>query len=53
MLVTTATLAKYVPGATGKPLSSPAGGCEWHGISGSLGQRDLLVSVAVFGSSSG
>jgi len=29
------------------------GGCEWHGISGSLGQRDLLVSVAVFGSSSG
>jgi len=52
-LVTTATLAKYVPGATGKPLSPPAGGCEWHGISGSLGQRDLLVSVAVFGSSSG
>jgi hypothetical protein len=46
-------LAKYVPGATGKPLSPPAGGCEWHGISGSLGQRDLLVSVAVFGSSSG
>ncbi len=52
-LVTTATLAKYVPGATGKPLSPPAGSCEWHGISGSLGQRDLLVSVAVFGSSSG
>jgi len=52
-LVTTATLAKYVPGATGKPLSPSAGGCEWHGISGSLGQRDLLVSVAVFGSSSG
>jgi hypothetical protein len=52
-LVTTATLAKYVPGATGKPLSPPGGGCEWHGISGSLGQRDLLVSVAVFGSSSG
>jgi hypothetical protein len=52
-LVTAATLAKYVPGATGKPLSPPAGGCEWHGISGSLGQRDLLVSVAVFGSSSG
>jgi len=52
-LVTTATLAKYVPGATGKPLSPPAGGCEWHGISGSLGQRDLLVSVAVFGSSAG
>ena len=52
-LVTTATLAKYVPGATGKPLSPPVGGCEWHGISGSLGQRDLLVSVAVFGSSSG
>jgi hypothetical protein len=52
-LVTTATLAKYVPGATGKPLSPPGGGCEWHGISGSLGQRDLLVSVAIFGSSSG
>jgi hypothetical protein len=52
-LVSAATLAKYVPGATGKPLSPPAGGCEWHGISGSLGQRDLLVSVAVFGSSSG
>jgi len=52
-LVTAATLAKYVPGATGKPLSPPGGGCEWHGISGSLGQRDLLVSVAIFGSSSG
>lgn len=52
-LVTAATLAKYVPGATGKPLSPPAVGCEWHGSSGSLGQRDLLVSAAVFGSSSG
>lgn len=52
-LVTTATLARYVPGAAGKPLRPPGVGCEWHGISGSLGQRDLLVSVAVFGSSSG
>jgi hypothetical protein len=52
-LVTTATLAKYVPGATGKPLSPPGAGCEWHGISGSFGRRDLLLSVAIFGSSSG
>jgi hypothetical protein len=52
-LVTAATLAKYVPGATGKPLSPSAAACEWHGSSGSLGQRDLLVSAAVFGSSSG
>jgi hypothetical protein len=53
-LVTAATLVKYVPSATGKPLSPPAAGsCEWHGSSGSLGQRDLLVSAAVFGSSSG
>lgn len=53
-LVTAATVAKYVPGATSKPLGpSVPGGCGWHGISRSLGQRDLVVVAAVFGSSSG
>lgn len=53
-LVTAATVAKYVPGATSKPLGpSVPGGCDWHGTSGSLGQRDLVVVAAVFSSSSG
>ena len=53
-LVTAATLAKYVPGATSKPLGpSVPGGCDWHGTSGSLGQRDLVVVAAVFGSPAG
>ena len=54
MLVTAATLARYLPSATSAPLGpSVPGGCRWLSISGPLGQRELLVTAAIFGSSSG
>ena len=53
-LVTAATLARYLPSATSAPLGpSVPGGCRWLSTSGPLGQRELVVAAAVFGSSSG
>jgi hypothetical protein len=53
-LVTAATLARYLPGATSAPLgSSVPGGCHWLSTSGRQGQRELTVIGAVFGSPSG
>jgi hypothetical protein len=53
-LVTAATLARYLPGATSAPLRpSVPGSCSWLSSSGPLGQCELVVTAAVFGSSSG
>ncbi len=53
-LVTAATLARYLPSAKSAPLGpSVPGGCRWLSISGPLGHRELVVTAAVFGSSSG
>ncbi len=50
-LVTAATLARYLPSAKSAPLGpSVPGGCRWLSISGPLGQRELVVTAAVFGS---
>jgi hypothetical protein len=52
-LVMATTVARYLPGATSKPMgSSLPGGCEWHSTSLSLGQRDLIVAANTFGSPS-
>jgi len=58
IMVTAASLAKYMPDATSSPQSMPSssahqeGGCSWSSISGGQ-DRNLLLRVDVFGSSSG